>query len=138
MFFGATLVFSTEYVAPACIKSLSTHSLVNFAQGSCGEIRSGPQVQWSPWSSSFINIPLFQPSEWLLSFIVFLLIFQPRAIFFPIPFLLIVRASFLSHLWLTFLLVTFLPGIQGPCQLFCICFSLSLFPVIENFKSHIC
>ena len=41
-------------------------------------------------------------------------------------------------LWLTSLLVTFLPGIQGPCQLFCIFFSLSLFPVIENFKSHIC
>ena len=73
MFFGATLVFSTEYVALACIKSLSTRikslstdSPVNFTQ-ECGEIRIGPHVQWSPWSCSFINIPLFQPSEWLLS-----------------------------------------------------------------------
>ena len=86
MFFGATLVFSIEYVAPACIKSISTHSLVNFTQGSCGEIRIGPQVQWSPWSSSFINIPLFQPSEWLLSFLFSFLFFSLEQSFFQFLF----------------------------------------------------
>ena len=107
-------------------KLISSFLTVNFTGGSCGEIEIGHlKPKEAPGS--------VHSSEWeALAFLfLFLLMFQPRAIFLPTPFFLTV----FPPQW-----VTCLPGIQWCRQKSVLSFDIFfilLFPV-EHLKSNIC